>query len=265
MDRSINSQGETSHGHNVPLGVALGMMLAAAVVALAGAALGYFTAISMLNKATPLSAVAQPASQIDLVAPTAQALASDTLPDATTADTLKDARSYLRAGPADAKVQIVLFEDAQCPYCKQFSTGPVKQVLNDYLPTNAVAVTFRHYAFLNDDSTKMALAMECAGKQDRFWPYHDLVFGDAPAATGGEQVDARLARWAVSVKLDADVFAACMANPATRALVASDLNAGRALLVQGTPTIFVNGKRLVGNLPYDYLKSAIDEALRNAQ
>jgi protein-disulfide isomerase len=264
MDRSINSQGETSHGNNVPLGVALAMMLLAAVLALAGAALGYFTAISMLNKATPLSALAQPASQIASIAPTARAMVSDPLPDATTADTLKAARSYLRAGPANAKVQIVLFEDAQCPYCKQLSAGPIKQVLNDYLPTNEVAVTFRHYAFLNDDSTKMALAMECAGKQDRFWPYHDLVFVDAPATAGSEPVDARLARWAASVKLDAAAFAACMADPATRALIATDLNAGRALRVQGTPTIFVNGKRLVGNMPYDYLKSAIDEALRNA-
>ncbi len=265
MDRSINSQGESSRGHTVPLGVALGMMVSAAMVALAGAALGYFTAVSMLNRATPPLAIAQPTTQTESIAPTAQAMASDPLPDVTTADTLKDARSYLRAGPANAKVQIVLFEDAQCPYCKQLSAGPIKQVLNDYLPTNAVAVTFRHYAFLNDDSTKMALAMECAGEQDRFWPYHDLVFSDAPAATGGEPVDVRLARWAASVKLDVAAFAACQADPATRALVASDLDAGRALRVQGTPTIFVNGKRLIGNLPYDYLKSAIDEALRKTQ
>jgi protein-disulfide isomerase len=161
-------------------------------------------------------------------------------------------------------VQVVLFEDAQCPYCKQLSTGPVKQLLQTFLPTGQVAVTYRHYAFLNDDSTKIALAMECAGKQDRFWPYHDLVFEDTPARKV-ESVDAQLTHWAEIAKLDVNAFAACIAEPATRTLVASDLSAGRALRIQGTPTIFVNGKRLIGNMPYDYLKSAIDEALRVAK
>jgi protein-disulfide isomerase len=134
----------------------------------------------------------------------------------------------------------------------------------DYLPTGEVAVTFRHYPFLGDDSTKIALAMECAGKQDHFWPYHDLVFGDAIAGSG-EGLDARLERWAKTVKLDTNAFAACLADPTTHTFVETDLNAGRELRVQGTPTIFINGKRLIGNVPYDYLKSAIDEALRIAR
>jgi protein-disulfide isomerase len=138
-------------------------------------------------------------------------------------------------------------------------------LLADYLPTDQVAVTFRHYPFLGDESIRTALAMECAGMQDRFWPYHDLVFADTPTESSSEGVDARLARWANTVKLDSAAFTACLGDPATRTFVESDLNAGRTLRVQGTPTIFINGKRLIGNVPYDYLKSAIDEALRVAK
>lgn len=264
MSASIEPRIDTT-GRSVPLVVAIGMMLFAVVVALASAFAGYLIALSVLGKTSPLATSAQVATQAEPAIPNIQAMTPVALPDATTADTLKEARSYLRAGPADAKVQVVLFEDAQCPYCKQLSVGPVKQLLTDYLPTSSVAVTFRHYAFLGDDSTKVALAMECAGKQDHFWPFHDLVFGDASAASSGEGLDARLARWAKTVKLDTNAFAACLADPATRNFVETDLNAGRELRVQGTPTIFINGKRLIGNVPYDYLKSAIDEALRTAR
>lgn len=257
MDVSTKSGMSVMRRRSVPFAVAFGMMLLAAVMTLVGAVTGYFMALTMLGKAPLLELPAQAALA-------AQPMAPVELPDVMAPDTLKGARDYLRAGPADAKVQVVLFEDAQCPYCKQLSAGPVRQMLDAYLPTGHVAVTYRHYAFLDDWSTKIALAMECAGKEGRFWAYHDLVFDDATAAGGGELSDARLAGWAEIVKLDADAFAACMADPGTRALVASDLDAGRALRVQGTPTIFVNGKRLIGNVPYDYLKSAIDEALRTA-
>jgi protein-disulfide isomerase len=240
------------------------MMVFAAVVALVSALAGYLIALFALGQTTPLAAPAISAAQAESALPTAEAMTPVALPDATTADTLKEARTYLRAGPSHAKVQVVLFEDAQCPYCKQLSAGPIRQLLADYLPTDEVAVTFRHYPFLGDESIRTALAMECAGKQDRFWPYHDLVFGDVTASSG-EGVDARLARWAKTVKLDSAAFTACLADPTTHTVVESDLTAGRALRVQGTPTIFINGKRLIGNVPYDYLKSAIDEALRFAK
>lgn len=265
MNTSVDARTKVKDANSVTLVVAMGMMLLAAIVALVGAAVGYLTALSVMNKASPLSAPAQVAAQAEQATPAGQAMAPVALPDATTADTLKEARSSLRAGPANAKVQVVLFEDAQCPYCKQLSAGPIKQLFQAYMPTGQVAVTYRHYAFLNDDSTRLALAMECAGQQDRFWPYHDLVFEDIPAANGGEGLDARLARWAGTAKLDSEAFAACLTDPATRTQVDSDLNAGRSLRVQGTPTIFINGKRLIGNVPYDYLKIAVDEALRTAR
>lgn len=262
MNTSVDARTKVKGGSSVPLVVAMGMMLLAAIVALVSAVVGYITALSMMNKASPLAAPAQVAAQAEQAISTPQAMTPVALPDATTADTLKESRAYLRAGPANAEVQVVLFEDAQCPYCKQLSAGPIKQLLQTYLPAGQVAVTYRHYAFLNDDSTKLALAMECAGQQDRFWPYHDLVFDDTPVTNGSEGLDARLARWAGLAKLDLKAFAACLTDPATRASVDSDLNAGRSLRVQGTPTIFINGKRLVGNVPYDYLKSAVDEAMR---
>jgi protein-disulfide isomerase len=263
MSASIEPRIDTT-GRSVPLVVAVGMALFAVIVALASAFAGYLIALSALGKTSPLATSAQVATQAEPAIPNVQAMTPVALPDATTAHTLKEARSYLRSGPADAKVQVVLFEDAQCPYCRQLSVGPVKQLLTDYLSTSSVAVTYRHYPFLGDDSTQTALAMECAGKQDRFWPYHDLVFGDATASSG-EGLDAHLTRWANTVKLDMNAFVACRADPATLSLVESDLNAGRELRVQGTPTIFINGKRLIGNVPYDYLKSAIDEALRIAR
>ena len=95
-----------------------------------------------------------------------------------------------------------------------------------------------------------AYAAECAGKQRRFWEYHDLLFEN------GERLgrDA-LVTYAQRIGLDTSAFERCLEDPATRARVTADVEAATRAGVNSTPTLFINGRLVEGALErayYDY-------------
>lgn len=109
--------------------------------------------------------------------PTA-ATSAQVVPDVPVSETLAGARDYTRLGSASAPVQIVVFADPQCPFCRQLVLGPERQVITDYVNTGRAAITYRHYAFLGPESTHAAEVMECAGKQgsQAFWDFQAQIF-----------------------------------------------------------------------------------------
>jgi protein-disulfide isomerase len=208
------------------------------------------------------SARSEPSAAVQATQPaTVQPLAAIVAAEPTVTQTLQGARSGLRTGSADALVQLVLFEDGQCPFCKKLSDEVIARVISESVGAGEIAVTYRHYPFLGPESDTLAVAMECAGQQNRFWPFHDLIFADQQPENTGAMDQARLEALATGAQLDSATFAACLADPASRAAVDADLSLGRKLGVRGTPTLFVNGKRLVGAVPYEFVRSAIDDAL----
>jgi protein-disulfide isomerase len=104
-----------------------------------------------------------------------------------------------------------------------------------------------------------AEAARCAGDQGQFWPYHDLLFLAQPAFSRDD-----LAGYAERLKLDRGAFVACLDGGTHRDAVSADLAEGRALGVTGTPTFFVNGRKLVGAQPLEVFREAIEQALADA-
>jgi protein-disulfide isomerase len=185
----------------------------------------------------------------------------EVLPDVTVTQTLAGARPYLREGPDDAPVQLVVFSDPQCPFCRQLALGAEKQAREEFVRAGKAAITYRHYAFLGAESTRAAIALECAGKQGKLWAFHAQVYGSQLPENSGQLTDAKLLEWAKEAGLDAVALSACVADPAVGAQVEADLEAGAALGVRGTPVTFVNGQRIVGAVPYEVLKAVIDAEL----
>ncbi|MGQ9889785.1 MAG: DsbA family protein [Aggregatilineales bacterium] len=193
----------------------------------------------------------QPAANLD--APAVQN-APEVLPDADPAATLDGAADYARRGPQNAPVQIVVFSDPRCPYCQRLAQEAEPQIIQEY--GEKVAITYRHFAILGPQSQAAAHGLDCAGQvggAEGFWAYHAALY-----AEGGSE--AKPEALAAQAKLDAERFAACIANPGGQ--VDADRRAADNLRVTGTPTTFVNGKRLAGALPFDYFKAAIDEMLK---
>ena len=151
-------------------------------------------------------------------------------------------------GPSDAPIRVVEFSDFLCPYCRQIAGA-----FAGYVPqsANRVVVYFKNYPLDQACNTSLkqsvhqgacwvAMGGICANDQGKFWDYHDRVFSNPPTnPQAGDVVS--IARQA---GLDATALEACLNNPATRQRLGAEIAEGISAGVQGTPTLFINGKKL---------------------
>jgi len=163
-------------------------------------------------------------------------------------------RDCHREGDPDAKVAIVEFSDFQCPFCVQ-AFRDLRRLVRG---RRDVSLVFRHFPLdatcnvhvkrtLHPDACLAACAAECAGRQGRFWQYHDVLFEN------NEHLDREsLFRYARELGLDLGAFRVCLDDPATLARVGEDVAAASRVGVTSTPTIFFNGRTIEGALDRNY-------------
>jgi protein-disulfide isomerase len=165
-------------------------------------------------------------------------------------------------GNADAPVTIVEFSDFQCPFCQRFYNDAEKQIITNYVNTGKAKLAFRHFPLpFHQNAQKAGEAAECAAKQGKFWEMHDVMFQKGSGDGTGLDV-ASLKQYAADLKLDTAKFNSCLDSGETASIVQQDTAAGSAAGVSGTPTVFVNGKAVVGAQPYANFQQAIDAELQ---
>jgi protein-disulfide isomerase len=157
-------------------------------------------------------------------------------------------------GPASAPIEIIEFSDFQCPFClSAFPT--VNKVLQTY--GDKVRFTYRHYPLPNHPNARPAAeASACAAEQQKFWEYHDRLFQN-PTKLAPEE----LKQHAADLGLNTAAFTACVDGRTFQKDVDTDVAAGNAVGVNGTPAFFINGRPLSGAQPFDVFKRVIDEEL----
>jgi protein-disulfide isomerase len=182
-------------------------------------------------------------------------------------DPLADNRAQLQTkdspslGPANAPVTLVEFSDFQCPVCRS-----LHDALRGLLPNYPqVRVVFKDFPLeqLHPWARTAAIAGRCAYQQDpaAFWKMYDLIYDNqeviSPETAWGKMMD-----FAGQLGLNSDTFKACMASPEAGAAVNASHENGIQLEVGSTPTIFVNGRRIVGADPRlleQYIKYELDQ------
>lgn len=164
-------------------------------------------------------------------------------------------------GSPSAPVVLEVWEDFQCPFCRQANDGPLARVITEYVETQKVQVVFHHYAFLGRESLRAAEAAECAGEQQQFWQYHDILFANQGRENSGAFSDSRLRRYAGEIGLDETSFGACLDSGRHLAGIEQERRDGQAKGVDSTPVFFVNGRKIVGAQPYSVFRDAIESAL----
>jgi protein-disulfide isomerase len=155
-------------------------------------------------------------------------------------------------GPSNAAITVVEFSDYHCPYCAQ-ARSVLKRLLLEYGAN--VRLVFRDYP-LNQAGPKAAQAAHCAGEQGRYWEMHDRLFENQQHLQLSE-----LAGHARAIGLDGQVFDECLASDRYVARLAIDKREAQLYGVSATPTLFVNGRLLVGAPDYDALKAIVDDEL----
>lgn len=161
-------------------------------------------------------------------------------------------------GRVDAPVTIVEYGDYECPHCGR-AYWAVKEVLDEF--PDDVAFVYRNFPLTHEHPRAeiVAEALEAAGLQGRFWEAHDYFYEHQHQL---EVTD--LDRHAVELGLDVDRWNDDLRARRSIDKVRSDKASGEQTGVSGTPTFFVNGRRLDGVLGAGALRAAVKEALHNA-
>jgi protein-disulfide isomerase len=172
-------------------------------------------------------------------------------------------------GNTNAKVKIEVFEDFQCPACKEFTDNVESQLIQStYISSGQVYYEFMHWPFLDSNSItkeshQAANASMCAMDQGKFWDYHDILFANQNGENLGAFADKRLQAFAESLRLDMTAFNKCFKANTHSGEIEANYQQGVTAGVNSTPTVFLNGKDVSpGSIPtYQQIKSAIDAAL----
>lgn len=172
-----------------------------------------------------------------------------------------DGGSNYVLGAGTDGVTIVEFADFQCPACRSYY--PItKQIKEKY--GDRIKFQFRHFPLVQIHQNAMVAhrAAEAAGRQDKFWQMHDILYERQQAWESSKNPTAIMEDYAAELGLNVDQFKTDFASESVNDTISADIKAGQALGANSTPTFVINGKK-VDQLPTDLagFSKLIDEAI----
>ena len=150
-------------------------------------------------------------------------------------------------------IRVIEFSDFQCPACKGAEPA-VKEIIDEH--KEDIEFYYRNFPLeMHENSMIAALAGSCANEQEKFWEYHDLLF-----ANQNNLDKESLKGYAEQLNLNIDEFNECLDSKKYKEEVQKDISDGVKAGVKGTPTFFVNGKKVEG-ADKDLIEGLIEEEI----
>jgi protein-disulfide isomerase len=163
-------------------------------------------------------------------------------------------------GSDTARVTVIEYASMTCPHCAHFSTTTFPELKQRYIDTGKVRFIFREFPLDALAAAGFMLA-RCAGK-DKFMPIVETLFAKQPEWIVKEPI-APLKSIAKQFGFTEDSFTQCLANQQVlNGIQEVRDRAAEKLGVNSTPTFFVNGKKLVGDVSIDQMAKEIDPYLK---
>ncbi|MEK7596148.1 MAG: thioredoxin domain-containing protein [Patescibacteria group bacterium] len=161
-------------------------------------------------------------------------------------------------GGENAPAALVEYSDFQCPACASYA--PLVRALAGEFGSG-LKIVYRHFPLnqIHKNADLAARAAEAAGRQGKFWEMHDLIFDNQKQWSDARKTEAEkiFAELAEKLGLDAEKFSFDVQSEEIEKAVAEDLASGNASAVQGTPTFFLNGKKIQNPRSYEEFKKLI--------
>ncbi|HET6373484.1 MAG TPA: thioredoxin domain-containing protein [Candidatus Polarisedimenticolia bacterium] len=157
-------------------------------------------------------------------------------------------------GPQDAPVTIVLFSDYQCPYCA--AAEPLLKQLLDAYPQKARLVAKQFPLSFHQNARPASEAALFAKSKGKFWEMHDLLFQNSRALTMDN-----FKAFAKQLGLDEAALEASVTAQTYKTDIDKEIQDGQKVGVSGTPTLFINGKKVLKR-DFDSMKQMIEDALK---
>jgi protein-disulfide isomerase len=162
-------------------------------------------------------------------------------------------------GTPGSPVVLVIFTDFECPFCKEEAKMLRQNLLSAY--PKQVRLYFKDYPLtqVHPWAKPAAIAGRCIFRQNpaAFWDYHDWVYDHQTELTA-ENFKDKLLEFAKGKEIDVIQLSRCLDTHATEPEVDKSIAEAKTLAVRSTPTMFVNGRRLEGQVPWPQLRSIID-------
>lgn len=165
-------------------------------------------------------------------------------------------------GSNDAPVTIVEFSDYECPYCEAFWSRTLPQLKTNYIDTGLVKLVYRDYPIDKHPESRLAAeSAECVGNENDYLYYQmqDKLFGNVQE--WAYQPGARDIIIGFAKDLGVDIET-CLGSGEVSSEVGDDFAAAVSYGVEGTPTFFINGWKVVGAQPYEVFSAIIENELK---
>ena len=158
---------------------------------------------------------------------------------------------------------MIIASDFQCPYCKDWHDNTHRSFVDQYVRTGKVKVAYINFPIesIHRNAVITAEAAMCAAAQNKFWQYHDGLFGSqaqwAPMADPRPVLDSI----AKTVGVDAGEWGKCVDSKRMLPLINADRDRAAAAGVGSTPSFLIGDQVLQGAQPLDDMRPAIEAAI----
>lgn len=148
-------------------------------------------------------------------------------------------------GNPKAGLRVVEYIDFQCPSCAKGS-----KILGRYLKEypEKISIELKYFPLaMHSHAFKSAYYAECAARQGKFWPFHDLLIERQKQWRVLKDAEPTFQNMAKEIELDSIELEACLQDKQVTEKIMKDRNEGQLLGVKSTPTYFINKKMVVGS------------------
>lgn len=163
------------------------------------------------------------------------------------------------------KVNLTEYGDFQCPACGAYYPL-TKQILQKY--QNDIAFQFRNFPLssIHQNARAAARAAEAADKQGKYWEMHDLLYEQQKSWETSSNASSVFEGYATQLGLKLDQYKTDYASNGVNDTINADYDEGQKLNITGTPTFFLQGKK-IDNSPQniDDFSKLIDQAIKDAK
>jgi protein-disulfide isomerase len=160
----------------------------------------------------------------------------------------------VKIGPDNAPAKMLVFSDFMCPYCGQFANQIEPQLKAEYIDKGRLQLVFYDFPLggAHIHSFLAARAARCAADQNKFWQYHDLLFGRlSDWGTAQSPPVNQFINYANELGIDRGQFGTCLKSDKYQDVVSAGRLLGDQLGVNATPTLILNGKRIRAEIGLD--------------
>lgn len=174
----------------------------------------------------------------------------------------------LSIGNPEAPVTIIEYTDFKCPECNKWHQQAGAEIRRDFVETGRARLIVQPYPTFGEDAGLALYGAYCAAAQQKFDAYYTMLFSHMwqtyykngnyeQAAKPTFSLDV-LTSLTQTAGLDHTAYRTCLENKTYERDYTAAMHSAAADEVQGTPTVIIGGRKIVGNQPYNLYKTLLD-------